>query len=378
MSKRDYYEALGVNKGATDDEIKKAYRKLARKYHPDVNKEEGAEEKFKEVQHAYDILGDPNKRANYDRFGHAGEQAGFGGGGGFEGFSDFGGFGGFGGGFEDIFSSIFGGGGRSKRRPNPNAPRRGSDMQKTIIITFEDAVFGNSKVFEIDVHEKCAKCDGIGASSKNDVKTCTKCNGRGTIIVEQQTMLGRMQTETNCNACGGKGKTITNPCNTCSGIGIVKNRKKIELKVPVGIDTGEQVLMRGKGNAGINGGPNGDLYIMFHVRPHEHFKRIENDIYSEFHISYFQAALGDSVEIPTLHGDVKLKIPSGTQSGTDFRIKGYGIKGYKGKKDTDHYVKVKILTPKKITDKEKELYEEILTIEKGSHKKSIFGKKKKK
>ncbi len=378
MSKRDYYEALGISKDASDDEIKKAYRKLARKYHPDVNKEQGAEAKFKEVQHAYDILGDPNKRANYDRFGHAGEQAGFGGGGGgFEGFSDFGGFGGFSGGFEDIFSSIFGGGG-SRRASNPNAPRRGSDMQKTLIITFEDAVFGRSKRFEMDVHEKCGTCNGTGAKSKEDVKTCSKCNGRGKIIVEQQTMLGRMQTETKCSSCGGKGKTISNPCNTCSGVGIVKNRKTIELKVPAGINTGEQVLMRGKGNAGINGGPNGDLYIMFQVKPHSSFRRVGNDIYSEHNISYFQATLGDVVEIPTLHGNVKLKIPSGTQSGTDFRIKHYGIKEFKGGKDTDHYVKIKIVTPKKLSDREKELYEELRAIESGEEKKGLFGKKKKK
>ncbi len=371
MSKRDYYDVLGVNKNATDEEIKKAYRKLARKYHPDVNKEAGAEEKFKEVQHAYDILSNEDNRANYDRFGHAGEQAGFGGAGG--GFGE--GFGGFGG-FEDIFSSMFGGGRRT--RSNPNGPRRGSDLQKTLIIDFEDSIFGNAKTFEITLDEKCGKCDGTGAESQKDIEKCNKCNGTGTIVVEQATMFGRVQTQKTCPSCGGKGKKIKNPCKACSGSGIVANKKKISLKVPKGIKSGEQVVMRGRGDSGINGGQSGDLYILFQVKAHSKFKRYNNDIASMHSITYLQAVLGDTIEVPTMHGNVKLKIPAGTQFGTDFRLKGYGIKGYKGSKDTDHYVKINIEVPKKLSIKEKELYNQLQNLENDNEKKSSFFSKKRK
>ena len=253
MSKRDYYEVLGVEKSASQAEIRKAYRRLSKQYHPDINKDEGAEDKFKEIAEAYEVLSDEQKRSQYDQFGHAGPQ-GFGGGG--SGFgSDFGGFSGF----EDIFSSFFGGGGGGRR--DPNAPRQGSDLQYTMSITFEEAAFGKETTIEIPRDEVCETCDGSGAKAGTTPEKCTQCNGRGEVNIEQETPFGRIVNRRTCPGCQGKGKIIKDKCRTCHGEGKVKKRKKISVKIPQGVDDGQQMRLSGQGEPGINGGPAGDLYV---------------------------------------------------------------------------------------------------------------------
>lgn len=351
MSKRDYYEVLGVDKNANDQEIKRAYRQLAKKYHPDVSTEKDAEAKFKEVQEAYDVLSDDQKRAGYDRFGHAGAQ-GFGQGG--AGFSDFGDFG-FGG-FEDIFSSFFGGGGS---RRNANAPRKGNDIRQQMNITFEEAVFGASKELKISRHEECTKCGGTGAHSKGDIITCSRCHGSGTVVVEQQSILGRVQTQTTCPNCHGKGKEIKKACSVCHGKGRTIKSKTISVKVPKGIDDGQQIRLTGQGEAGINGGPSGDLYILFRVKKHDYFERMNDNIYCELPLSFSQVALGEEVEIPTLYGKVKFNIPPGTQPGSEFRLRGKGVESIRTGRKGDQYVKVKVITPKKLNSEQKKLFEKL-------------------
>ncbi|MDQ0213932.1 molecular chaperone DnaJ [Oikeobacillus pervagus] len=348
MSKRDYYEVLGLGKNASKDEIKKAYRKLSKKYHPDINKEAGAEEKFKEIAEAYEVLSDEQKKAQYDQFGHTDPNQGFGG------------FGGSGfGGFEDIFNSFFGGGGR---RRDPNAPRAGADLQYTMTINFEEAFFGKETEIEIPKEEECDTCHGSGAKPGTKKETCSYCHGSGQISVEQNTPIGRIVNRSTCHHCGGSGQIIQDKCRTCGGSGRVQKRRKISVKIPAGIDDGQQLRVSAQGEAGINGGPPGDLYIVFRVKPHEFFERHEDDIYCEMPITFAQAALGDEIEVPTLHGKVKLKVPAGTQSGTKFRLRGKGVPNVRGYGTGDQHIVVKVVTPTKLTDRQKQLLKEFAEI----------------
>jgi len=349
VSKRDYYEVLGVDKNATPDEIKKAYRKLARQYHPDVNKEPGAEEKFKEVKEAYEVLSDDNKRAQYDRYGHIDPNQGFGGfGGGGGGFEDFGGFG-------DIFDMFFGGGGS---RRNPNAPQRGADLQYTMTIEFMEAVFGKEADIEIPRTENCDHCNGSGARPGTHPETCSTCRGTGQQEIVQNTAFGRIVNRRVCPSCSGTGKIIREKCSQCHGSGKVKKRRKIHIKIPAGIDDGSQLRVSGEGESGIRGGPPGDLYVVVHVKPHDFFEREGDDIYCEVPITFAQAALGDEIEVPTPSGKVKLKIPAGTQTNTYFRLKGHGVPRLRGLGQGDQHVKVVVVTPTKLSDKQKELLRE--------------------
>ncbi|RAS92747.1 molecular chaperone DnaJ [Priestia endophytica] len=344
MSKRDYYEVLGVGKSATKDEIKKSYRKLSKKYHPDINKDADAPEKFKEIKEAYEVLSDDQKRAHYDQFGHTDpNQGGFGGGG------DFGG--GFG--FEDIFSSFFGGGGG--RRRDPNAPRQGADLQYTMTLSFEEAAFGKDTTIEIPREETCDTCDGSGAKSGSKVDTCSHCNGSGQLNVEQNTPFGRIVNRRVCHHCNGSGKIIRDKCSTCHGAGKVKKQKQISVKIPAGVDDGQQLRVAGQGEPGVNGGPPGDLFVVFSIRAHEFFEREGDDIYCEMPITFSQAALGDEVEVPTLHGKVKLKVPAGTQTGTNFRLRGKGVPNVRGYGQGDQHVVIRVITPTKLSEKQKEL-----------------------
>ncbi|MFF5993665.1 molecular chaperone DnaJ [Lysinibacillus sp. KU-BSD001] len=349
MSKRDYYEVLGLAKGASKDEIKKAYRKLSKQYHPDINKEPGADEKFKEIAEAYEVLSDEQKRARYDQFGHEDPQAGFGGGG----------FGGGFGGFEDIFSSFFGGGGR---RQDPNAPRKGDDLQFRMTISFEEAVFGQEKEVEIPKEENCETCSGTGAKPGTTPQNCSQCGGSGEINQAVETPFGRMVNRRSCPSCRGAGKIIVDKCTACRGAGKVTNRKKIKINIPAGVDDGQQLRVAGQGEPGVNGGPAGDLYIVFTVRNHEYFERDGDDIYYELKLTFPQASLGDEIEVPTVHGKVKLKIPAGTQSGAQFRIKDKGVKNVHGYGQGHQYVVVKVVTPTKLTEKQKQLLREFAEI----------------
>ncbi len=352
MSKRDYYEVLGVSKTATQDEIRKAYRRLSKKYHPDINKDPGAEDKFKELSAAYEVVSDEQKRAQYDQFGHEGPQ-GFGGGG-----FESAGFGGF----EDIFSTFFGGGGG---RRDPNAPRQGSDLQYTMSLSFEEAVFGKDTTIEIPREETCGTCDGSGAKKGTKPDTCSHCHGSGELNVEQNTPFGRIVNRRTCHYCQGTGKLIKDKCRTCGGDGKVKKRKKISVKVPKGVDDGQQLRVSGQGEPGVNGGPAGDLYVVFHVQPHEFFERDGDDIYCEMPITFVQAAMGDEVEVPALSGKIKLKIPAGTQTGTRFRLRGKGVHNVRGYGVGDQHVHVKVITPTKLTEQQKQLLREFSDISGG-------------
>ena len=353
-NKRDYYEVLGLQKGASDDEIKKAYRSLAKKYHPDINKEPGAEEKFKEINEAYDTLSDPDKKARYDQYGFDDPTQGFGGAG-------QGGFGGFGG-FEDIINQFFGGGGRSR---NSNGPRQGRDIEKSMSITFEEAVYGCKKKIRLTVDEECIHCGGSGAQSKNDFKTCPKCGGRGRVIMRQQSIFGYTQTEAVCPDCGGRGKIITKKCPECNGKGKVRRTKDVEVTIPAGMQTGMTLRMEGYGEAGVNGGPNGDLYINFQCGEHNQFKRDGLDIILTIPLSISQATLGDTIEVPTIDGNVSLKIPAGTQPNTKLRLRGRGTKNPKGGSVRgDQYVICNIIIPQSLSAEEKKLFEQLKDVEK--------------
>lgn len=369
MSKRDYYEVLGLEKNASKEEIKKAYRKLSKKYHPDINKEAGADEKFKEVKEAYEVLSDDQKRDQYDRFGHTDPNQGFGG----YGNGDFGGFGGF----EDIFSTFFGGG--SSRRRDPNAPRQGADLQYTMSLEFEEAVFGKETVIEIPREENCDTCHGTGAKPGTKPETCSHCHGSGQLNTEQNTPFGKIVNRRVCNYCNGTGKMIKDKCKTCGGTGKVKKRRKINVKIPAGVDDGQQLRVSGQGEPGINGGPAGDLYVVFHVKEHEFFERDGDDIYCEVPLTFSQAALGDEIEVPTLHGKVKLKVPSGTQTGTKFRLRGKGVPNVRGYGVGDQHIHVKVVTPTKLTEKQKQLLREFSEISgtiPDEHNESFFDKMK--
>lgn len=345
MSKRDYYEVLGVEKNASADDIKKAFRKAARQYHPDVNKAADAEEKFKEAKEAYDVLSDDQKRAAYDRYGHVDPNQGMGGAGGFNG-ADFGGFG-------DIFDMFFGGGGGQRR--NPNAPQRGNDLQYSMTIEFKEAVFGKELDITIPRTESCETCHGTGAKPGTKPETCSVCKGSGQQEVVQNTAFGRIVNRRVCSACNGQGTMIKDKCGDCHGSGKVKKQRKIHVKIPAGVDDGAQLRVTGEGESGTKGGPPGDLYIVIRVKTHDFFEREGDDIYCEVPLTFAQSALGDEIEIPTLTEKVKLKIPAGTQTGTFFRLKGKGVPRLRGYGQGDQHVKVVVVTPSNLTDEQKEL-----------------------
>lgn len=357
--KRDYYEVLGLQKGASEAEIKSAYRKLAKKYHPDLNPDNPeAEAKFKEINEANDVLSDPDKRAKYDRFGHAGVDPSYAGGAGGYGYG--GGFDDFGGGIDlgDIFDSIFGGGAAS-RRSNPNAPMRGSDISISLDISFMEACKGVSHEVEIARAETCDSCNGSGAKSGTTPKTCPDCHGTGYVRITKSTMLGSMSTQRPCTRCGGKGKIIDSPCPTCSGNGRVQKRKKVTIPVPAGIDNGQILNIRNEGNAGTNGGSKGDLKVRISVRRDSLFERKGNDIWVELPISYTQAALGDEVTVPTIDGSVTYRIPEGTQPGDVLRLKGKGVKYLQRDGRGDMMMRVVVEVPKKLTKAQKELLQQL-------------------
>lgn len=354
MNKRDYYEVLGLERSASQDEIKSAYRRLAKKYHPDICKEEGAEAKFKEVQEAYSVLGDEGKRRQYDQFGHAAFDQNGGAGGGFGGFQGFGGF-------EDVdlgdifgnmFGSSFGFGGSR----NTNRRERGSDSILRMRLTFEEAIYGCEKDITIDVVEECDDCDGKGGHGE---KTCSECHGSGTITSEQRTILGSFLTKTTCPTCGGKGHTFERTCSSCHGNGTVKRTKTLSVKVPSGVDTGNRLRLSGKGNAGRNGGPNGDLYIEFNVESHDYYVRDGDDIFLEVPITITEAILGCKKEIPTLYGNVRLNVPAGSETGDKQRLRGKGVDNQSNHHKGDMYVIMKVITPKKLSREQKNIVEEL-------------------
>ena len=350
-NKRDYYEVLGVAKDADEATIKKAYRQLAKKYHPDVNPgDKDAEEKFKEVNEAYQTLSDPQKRASYDQFGPDGPQAGFGGGGGFGGFSGFEG-GGFGG-FEDIFSSFFGGGMGGQQR---NGPIPGDDLRYDLTISFEEAAMGCEKEINLVRDEECPTCNGTGAKPGTKVDTCPNCHGTGQERVITNTPIGRIQNVRTCSRCHGVGKIITEPCVKCHGRGKVRVSKRRTIKVPAGIDNGQVLTIRGQGGLGERGGPAGDLLIVITVRPHRLFKRRDDNLYIEMPLTFTQAALGAELDIPTLEKPVKYRFPEGTQPGQVFTLRGQGVTHLRGGGKGDLYVTAVVDIPKKLTEKQKEL-----------------------
>ncbi|MFP5527237.1 molecular chaperone DnaJ [Peptococcus simiae] len=350
--KRDYYEVLGVDKDATDQDIKKAFRKKARKYHPDVNPDDKeAEKRFKEVNDAYETLSDPQKRQQYDQFGPDGPQfGGFGGGPGAGGA-------GFGGDFSDIgdifnmfFGGAAGGGGR------PHGPRRGNDLRADLLIDFETAVFGGKETITLTRRKVCDTCHGTGAKAGTSPHTCSRCGGTGRIISAQQTPFGRIQTQSTCPECGGSGEIIDEPCTACGGQGLKRETVSLDVTIPAGVDNGNRLRMQGEGEGGEQGGPSGDLFIYIRVKPHPIFERVDNDIHMEQPINVAQAALGDEIEVPTLEGRLKFKIPAGVQSGTRFRLKGKGIKGMRSFGRGDQYVTVVVETPKGLSDEQRDLF----------------------
>lgn len=350
--KRDYYEVLGVSKSANQDEIKKAYRALAKKYHPDMNPGNAeAEAKFKEANEAYEILSDPDKKAKYDQFGHAAFDPSAGAGAG--GFDFGGGFGGFD--FGDIFSSMFGGG--TSRASRANMPIEGDDIETYITLTFEEALFGCKKEINFARVEACKDCSGTGAAKGSKPETCPQCQGRGYMTVTQQTIFGRTQTQTTCNRCRGTGKIVTNPCSECNGKGFVKVNKRLEVNIPAGLDNGGMFVLRGQGSAGRNGGSNGDLQVVVKVKPSKVFKRDGVNLYCEVPISFTEAALGAEIEVP-LPGDEneKFTIPEGTQSGTSFTLRGKGVTHLGNpKRRGDLIFTVQVETPRVLTDEQKNI-----------------------
>lgn len=349
-NKRDYYEVLGVEKNATEDQLKKAYRKLAAQYHPDVCHEAAAEEKFKEINEAYEVLSDADKRARYDQFGFAGVDPNFNPGG--NPFGGFGGFGGFGD-LGDIFGDLFGGGRSSTR--SANRATRGESISAQVEVTFEEAAFGVEKEISISRIEACSECSGSGAAAGTQAETCSHCHGTGQVRTQQNFMGMTMQSTAACPMCGGKGKIIKTPCSRCKGKGRVKHSQKIKVSIPAGIDEGQSVRLREQGNAGSNGGPNGDLLVSVHIRKHDLFTREGANVYCEMPITFCQAACGAEIEVPTLDGKVRYTVPEGTQTGTTFRLKGKGIPyvGYKTR--GDQYVTVVVETPTRLTKEQKEL-----------------------
>jgi len=351
VTKKDYYEILGVSKTADEKEIKSAFRNLAKKYHPDVNKEKDAEARFKEMQEAYAVLSDSTRRKQYDQFGHAAFSGGAGfGGAGFD-FSEFD--------FSDIFGDIFGGsfgfnfGGNQR---GGSRARRGRDSIVRMILTFEEAVFGTKKTINLDVLENCLECDGEGGSGE---KTCSRCHGSGTVTQEQRSLFGVYVTRSECPECDGKGKTYDKVCSTCRGNGQIKTNKDITVIIPAGVDTGNQLRLQGKGEAGINGGPNGDIYIEFSVKNHAIFKRESNDIYLEVPVTISEAVLGEKKQVPTLYGNVTLTIPEGTEAGDKHRLKGKGVEDISTKRKGDMYIVINVVVPKGLTKEQRILFDKL-------------------
>lgn len=349
--KRDYYEVLGVSKSASKDEIHSAYRKLAKKYHPDICKEPDAAEKYKEVQEAHDVLMDENKRAAYDRYGHAafdanGNTAGAGGFGGFGGFQDVD--------LGDLFGSFFGGGSRRSSRRN-NGPVRGNDTAMRIRIDFMDAVNGKDVTIPVTYDQPCTTCGGSGAKSASDIKTCPTCGGSGVMHTRQQTLFGMMDSQTTCSSCNGTGKVIQNKCPTCDGKGYRRVKTDITVHIPAGINEGQQIRVAGKGERGYNGGSNGDLFIEVLIKPHAKFKREGNDIHVEIALSMVDAALGCEVNVDTVYGPVTMKVPEGTQSGEILKLRSKGVKDLRSQVPGDEYVHIKVVTPTNLTESQKEI-----------------------
>ena len=344
--KRDYYEVLGVAKGASDDELKKAYRKLAKQYHPDLNPGDSvAEAKFKEVNEAYEVLSDSDKRAKYDQFGHAGVDPNFG-------------AGGFGGGFDmgdldlgDLFGSFFGGGfgGSSSRRANPNAPKKGASLRASVTIDFKDAIFGCEKEINLTRSEQCDACRGTGCEPGTTAEVCPDCGGSGVVRTQKRTPFGVMASTTECSRCRGSGKVIHQPCKACQGGGQVRKTKKITVSIPAGIDDGQAVSLRGQGNSGTNGGPAGDLIIAVSVRPDPRFRRESTSIYLDQPVSFVQATLGAELEIDTVDGKVKWNLPAGTQPGTTFRLRGKGVPYLNSHGRGDQFITVRVQVPTSLT-----------------------------
>ena len=354
--KRDYYEVLGVDKNADDATLKKAYRELAKKYHPDANPGDAtAEAKFKEASEAYAVLSDADKRRQYDQFGHAAFEGGAGGAGGFDfsgmDFSDI--FGGFGGGFGDIFGSIFGGGGRSSA--NSNGPMKGANIRKRITIDFMEAVFGCNKEVEVEIQEVCSVCSGSGAKAGTKPETCSTCGGKGQVVRTRQSILGMMRSVEACTDCHGTGKVIKEKCLNCRGTGFVPMKKKYSVDIPEGIDNGQAINMPGLGNPGKNGGSRGDVRIEVSVRPHESFQRDGFDVYSNVYVSYAIAALGGEIFVDTVHGKVVYDVPAGTQTGKRVRLRGKGVPSWRQKGTCgDHYFTIVVKTPEKISKEARE------------------------
>ena len=351
MAQEDYYEVLGVDRNASDKEITSAYRKLAKKYHPDLNHEPGAEEKYKKVNEAYEVLHDKQKRAQYDQFGSAGVngQGGFGGAG--QGYGDFGGFGDFG----DIFNDFFGGAtGESQHHVNPTAPTRGEDLDYTLSIDFMDAITGKKTQVSYTRSETCPTCGGNGAEKGTHPITCDKCHGSGYMTITQKSLIGVIRQQAVCDKCHGKGVIIEHPCQTCHGNGVIDGKNTIEVNIPAGIDNGQQLRYEGQGEAGKNGGPYGDLYISYRIKPSKEFERKGTTIYTTVPISFAQATLGDEINVKTVHGEKKLKIPAGTQPNKEFTIHGQGVPYLRGNGNGDQITTVQVQIPKSINEKQKQ------------------------
>jgi molecular chaperone DnaJ len=348
-TKRDYYEVLGISKGADEAEIKKAFRNLAKQHHPDVNQgNKESEAKFKEINEAYEVLSDKDKKAKYDQFGHAGvDSNGFGGAGA-------GGFGGGFGGFEDIFDIFSNLGGYGSSGRSKTGPRQGADLKDEVEIDFKEAAFGVKKEINITRNEACAECKGSGAKTGSAVETCKKCGGSGEVRYAQNTVFGRVVNVRPCDDCHGEGKIIKEPCPKCIGRGTVRKNKKITIEIPAGVDNGSVMPLRGEGEPGEKGGPSGDLYIYFRVKPHSLFKRDGINIFCELPISFVQATMGAEISVPTLEEKEMFEIPEGTQTGATFKLKGQGIPSLRGKARGDLYFTVKVETPRKLSDKQKE------------------------
>ena len=374
MAKRDYYEVLGLSQSASPEEIKKAYRQLARKYHPDANSgDQEAEVKFKEVKDAYDVLSDPNKRASYDRFGHQDDA--------FQGFSGSEGFGGFASGVEDIFEAFFGGGFTSGgRRRSSSGPRRGSDLRYDMEVTLEEVVHGKATTITIPRTENCSRCEGTGSREGSKPETCSACGGTGQQQVVRNTSYGRFVSVHTCNSCRGEGRVIKDKCPDCQGEGKVMREKTIEIKIPPGVDNGSKLRVAGEGEAGTRGGPPGDLYVFIHVLPHDLFRRQGNHIHCEVPISFIDAALGNEIDVPTIDGRTKLRIPEGTQPETQFTLRGKGIPNVRGFGKGDLIVKVKVEVPRKLNSKQKNILQEFAREGGGKitgyHEKSFFDRMK--
>ena len=375
--KRDYYEVLGVDKSASAEEIRKAYRKVTKENHPDLHPgDKACEERFKEANEAYAVLSDDEKRKKYDQFGHAAfdPNAGFSGGGfggaGFEGFGDLG----------DIFGDIFGGFGGfgGSTRSNPNAPRRGENLQTSVSLSFEEAAFGCEKEVPSSRVETCPDCKGSGCAPGTTPEICPDCKGSGTVRTTTRTPFGMAQTTAPCQKCRGTGKIIHQPCKTCRGMGQIRRQHKLKVKIPAGIDDGQAIPLRGQGNAGVNGGPAGDLHVIIQVRPHARLKRDGSSVLLEQEISYAQAALGAEVEVPTLDGAMNLTIPEGTQSGTVLRMRGRGVPYLRGSGRGDQFVTVRVSVPRNLTSSQKELLRQFAaSMGEYDGGKNIFGKRKK-